>query len=151
MQVQIIDNFDAVFAAIDAAETRILLAAGREVQRLARESMQPAAGPAPRGQPPHRHHGDLAESIAVGINTATDEVVVGPRESFVGVRGQVLEFAGTYLTDTERDRLGRFAKRHRNRKAPSYAKWAHPFMQPAIERVASDGTFAGKLAGSFEP
>lgn len=151
MQVRIIDQFDTLDAALDSAETRILLAAGREVQRLAVASMQPADGPAPRGQPPHRHFGDLVKSIAVAINTATGEVVTGPRESQVGIRGQVLEFAGTYDPQAERDPRGRFAPRHRSRKAPSYARWAHPFMRPAIEQVAEQGLFAGHLAGSFEP
>ena len=150
MQVRIINKFDAITKAVDSAEQRILVAVGREVQRIARESMKSAKGPAPPNQPPHRHYGDLAAAIGVGINTATDEVVVGPRESVVGVRGNVLEFAGTYEAGTERTAGGRFARGHRNRKAPSGAKWAHPFMAPAIEQVTTQGTFAGQVAGSFE-
>lgn len=150
MQVHIIDEFDAITKAVDTAEQRILVAVGREVQRIARASMKSARGPAPRNQPPHRHFGDLSAAIGVDINTATDEVVVGPRESVVGVRGNVLEFAGTYDAAAERGPRGRFAKGHRNRKAPSQAKWAHPFMRPALEQVATQGTFAGQLAGSFE-
>ena len=150
MQVRIIDEFDAITKAVDTAEQQILVAVGREVQQIARASMKPARGPAPRNQPPHRHYGDLAAAIGVGINVATDEVVVGPRESVVGVRGNVLEFAGTYEAGTKRDRRGQFLRGHRSRKAPSGAKWAHPFMAPAIEQVTTQGTFAGQAAGSFE-
>ena len=150
MQVRIIDEFEQINKAVDAAETRVLLAVGREVQRIARDSMHSAKGPAPKGSPPHKHLGDLAAAVGVGINTATGEVVVGPRESIVGLRGNVLEFAGTYEAGTQRAAGGRFAKGHKSRKAPSGAKWAHPFMRPAIEQVATQGTFAGQLAGSFE-
>jgi len=150
MQVRIIDEFDAINKAVDSAEQRILVAVGREVQRIARASMKPARKAAPRGQPPHRHYGDLAAAIGVDVNTATDEVVVGPRESIVGVRGNVLEFAGTYTADAERAARGRFAKGHKSRKAPSNAKWAHPFMRPAVEQVAAEGIFAGQVAGSFQ-
>lgn len=150
MQVRIVDEFDAITDAVDTAEQRILVAVGRDVQRIARDSMKQARGPSPKGTPPHRHYGDLARSIAVAVNVATDEVVVGPRESFVGLRGNVLEFAGTYDPNAERDQSGRFLKGHRARKAPSNARWARPFMAPAVKRVATEGTFAGQLAGSFE-
>lgn len=150
MQVRIIEEFVAITQAVDTAEQRIIVAVGREVQRIARASMKPARGPAPRNQPPHRHYGDLAAAVAVAVNTATDEVVVGPRESVIGLRGNVLEFAGTYEAGTERDRRGQFLRGHRSRRAPSGARWAHPYMRPAIEQVATQGTFAGQLAGSFE-
>jgi hypothetical protein len=151
MQVRIIDQFNQLEAALDQATARVLLAAGREVQQLAIDSMKPAAGPAPPNQPPHRHYGDLAASIAVEFDPATQTVVVGPRRSYIGLRGAVLEFAGTFDPAAERDPAGRFARDHRSRTAPSFAKWAHPFMRPAIEQIASQGLFAGHLAGSFEP
>lgn len=147
MRVQIIDNFDAIGDMIDRAEKVALLKIASRVRDAARDLMPFASGSAKSGEPPHSHFGDLRRSIGVGLNIDTDEVVVGPRESMIGLRGNVLEFAGTF-TEGGRGPGGRFAKGRQSRKAPSGARWAHPFMKPALEQVQE--TFAGTLAGSFE-
>lgn len=174
MRVQIIDNFDAIGDMVDRAEKVALLKIAARVRDVARASMKEAASlpqgkevtiagitarigsrraswegyeSAPPGEPPYVHFGDLRRSIGIGLNIDTDEVVIGPQESIVGVRGNVLEFAGTFV-EGGRDAGGRFQRGRQSRKAPSGAKWAHPFMRPALEQVQE--TFAGDLAGSFE-
>ena len=87
----------------------------------------------------------------MAIDDATGNVVVGPRASIVGERGNVLEFAGTYDPDAGRDEFGRFLEGHASRRAPSGAKWAHPFMRPAFEEAIAAGSFEGgnQLSSSF--
>lgn len=143
MQVRVVDEFEKIETVADDAGTRILLGIARQIQSEARLSTVKARGPALRNQPPHEHFGDLDRSIAVAINSATGEVVIGPRESHIGLRGNVLEFAGTFDPTAGRDARGRFLRGHASRKAPSGARWAHPFMRPAFESVLA--------AGSFEP
>lgn len=99
-------------------------------------SMPFAKGPAGKGAPPHAHFGNLRRSIRVAAEENKDEGVVGPSADVVGIRGYVLEFAGTKIESAQRDQSGRFVKGKQKRaKAPSGAKWAHPFMQPALERA----------------
>jgi hypothetical protein len=151
MQVRIVDEFAALESIADDAGTRILLGIARQIQAEARRSTVKARGPAPRNQPPHEHYGDLDRAIAVGINVDTGEVVVGPRESQIGLRGNVLEFAGTFDPQAGRDARGRFLRGHASRQAPSGAKWSHPFMRPAFESVLASGSFepAGSVSSSF--
>lgn len=118
----------------------ILIQLARDTQKIARDSTVKRKGPSPRGTPPHEHYGDLDRSIEIGI-TADGEIVVGSQESVVGERGHVLEFAGTFDPAAGRDERGRFIRGHASRKAPSGAKWAHPFMRPAFEAALSGGSF----------
>jgi len=151
MQVRVIqDSAKLGKIAADAGQL-ILLRFAREVVRIARASTIPAPGPSPPGTPPHEHYGDLDRSIAVAIDEATGNVVVGPRESIVGERGSVLEFAGTYDPDAGRDRFGRFLQGHASRMAPSGAKWARPFMRPAFDQAISAGSFESgtQISSSF--
>lgn len=151
MRVQILDESAAVESLVADAGQRILINLARQVQAEARRSTRKARGPAPRGEPPHEHFGDLDRAIAVGVNADTGEVVIGPRESQVGLRGNVLEFAGTFDPAAGRDARGRFLRGHASRRAPSGAKWAHPFMRPAFESVLASGSFeaAGEVSSSF--
>lgn len=151
MQVQVIpDNATLEKIAADAGQA-ILLRFAREMVRIVRASTIRAKGPSPPGTPPHEHYGDLDRSIAVAVDEATGNVLVGPRESVVGVRGSVLEFAGTYDPDAGRDRFGRFLQGHASRTAPSGAKWARPFMRPAFEQALSAGSFESgtQISSSF--
>ena len=151
MQVRVIqDSMKLKGIAADAGQS-ILLQFAREVVRIARASTIRRKGPSPPGTPPHEHYGDLDRSIAVAVDEATGDVVVGPRESIVGLRGGVLEFAGTYDPDAGRDRFGRFLEGHASRTAPSGAKWAHPFMRPAFEQALALGSFEGgdQISSSF--
>lgn len=141
MQVRIVDEFQKIEAVAEDAATRILLGIARQIQSEARNSTVKARGPAPPNQPPHEHFGDLDRAIAVAVNASTGDVVVGPRESQIGLRGNVLEFAGTFDPTAGRDARGRFLRGHASRKAPSGARWAHPFMRPAFETVLSAGRF----------
>jgi hypothetical protein len=132
------------------AGTPLLLRFGREVARIARGSMTRAEGPSKPNTPPHKHYGDLAKSIEVAVDETTGDVMVGPRASIVGQRGSVLEFAGTYDPTAGRDERGRFLTGHASRKAPSGARWAHPFMRPAFEQAVDAGAFEGdRLNSSF--
>jgi hypothetical protein len=150
MQTQYISD-DAALEKIAAdAGQLILLQLARKVQLRARQLTVKAKGPAPRGKPPHEHFGDLDRSIAIGINASTGEVVTGPRESQIGLRGNVLEFAGTFDPTAGRDAQGRFLRGHAARKAPSGARWSHPFMRPAFEDVTASGSFEpGQVTSSF--
>lgn len=121
--------------------TLILLRIARDVVRIARASTIKAKGPSEPGTPPHEHYGDLDRSIEYGIDQSNGSVFVGPRESIVGQRGAVLEFAGTYDPKAGRDAYGRFVTGHKSRIAPSGARWAHPFMRPAFEQSISSGSF----------
>lgn len=136
--------------ATDAGRS-ILLRFAREVMRIARASTIRRRGPSPPNTPPHEHFGDLDRSIAVAVDEATGDVVAGPRESVVGLRGAVLEFAGTFDPDAGRDRFGRFLKGHASRTAPSGARWAHPLMRPAFEQALASGSFGGgdTISSSF--
>lgn len=127
----------------DQAGPALLVGIARKVVEIARRSMVRARGPAAPNQPPHRHYGDLARSIAVAEDEQTGNVVAGPRASIVGRRGSVLEFAGTYDPSAGRDEFGRFLTGHASRKAPSGARWAHPFMRPAFEEALASGAFEG--------
>lgn len=139
MRVRVIsDNAKLEEIAANAGQL-ILLRLARDVVRIARRSTVRAQDPSSPGTPPHEHYGDLDRSIAVGINESTGDVVVGPRASIVGERGNVLEFAGTYDPNAGRDRFGRFLTGHASRKAPSGAKRARPFMRPAFEQAISGG------------
>jgi len=151
MRVQIIDESAAVETLVADAGQRILIGLARQVQAEARRSTRKAKGPAPRNEPPHEHYGDLDRAIAVGINADTGEVVAGPRESQIGLRGNVLEFAGTFDPAAGRDAKGKFLRGHASRRAPSGAKWAHPFNRPAFEKVLSGGSFedSGQVSSSF--
>lgn len=142
MKIKYISDDSALDDIATSAGLRILLQFGRQVQRIARRLTKPAKGPAPANQPPHEHFGDLDRSIGVGV-TEAGEVVAGSRSSIVGERGHVLEFAGTFEKTAGRDVAGRFLRGHASRKAPSGAKWAHPFMRLAFEEAVA--------AGSFEP
>jgi hypothetical protein len=119
----------------------ILLRIARDVVRIARASTIKAEGPSEPGTPPHEHFGDLDRSIAIA--TRGDEVLAGPRFSVVGLRGSVLEFAGTYDPDAGRDKFGQFLEGHASRTAPSGSRWARPFMRPAFEQAISSGSFEG--------
>jgi len=151
MRVQIIDETAAVESIVEDAGQRILIGLARQVVEQARRLTVKAKGPAKSGEPPHEHFGDLDRAIAVGINADTGEVVAGPRESQIGLRGNVLEFAGTFDPAAGRDASGRFLKGHAARKAPSGARWAHPFMRPAFESVLASGSFDadGQVSSSF--
>jgi len=151
MRVQIIDETAAVESIVEDAGQRILIGLARQVVEQARRLTVKAKGPAKSGEPPHEHFGDLDRAIAVGINVDTGEVVIGPRESQIGLRGNVLEFAGTFDPVAGRDAAGRFLKGHAARKAPSGARWAHPFMRPAFESVLASGSFEadGQVSSSF--
>ena len=151
MQVSVIpDNVSLEKIAADAGQL-ILLRFAREVVRIARASTVRASGPSAPGTPPHEHYGDLDRSIAVAIDEATGNVVIGPRASIVGERGSVLEFAGTYDPNAGRDRFGRFLTGHASRTAPSGARWARPFMRPAFEQALSAGSFESgtQISSSF--
>ena len=150
MKMQVIpDNAKLEQIAADAGRL-ILLRFAREIVRIVRASTSRAKGPSPPGTPPHEHYGDLDRSIAVAIDEATGNVVVGPRASIVGERGSVLEFAGTYDPGAGRDRFGRFLTGHASRSAPSGARWARPFMRPAFEQAVSAGSFeSGNTSSSF--
>ena len=150
MHVKIIAD-DATLEKIAAdAGQLILQQLARQVQQRARQLTVKARGPAPPNKPPHEHFGDLDRSIAIGINTSTGEVVAGPRQTQIGLRGNVLEFAGTFDPQAGRDARGRFLRGHAARKAPSGAKWAHPFMRPAFEEVTAAGSFEpGQVTSSF--
>ena len=136
--------------AIDAGKL-ILLRFARDIVRIARASTIKAKGPSQPNTPPHEHFGDLDRSIAVGIDESTGNVVVGPRASIVGQRGNVLEFAGTYDPDAGRDEFGRFLTGHASRTAPSGARWARPYMRPAFEQALATGSFESgdKISSSF--
>ncbi len=121
----------------------ILLRIARDVVRIARASTIKAEGPSEPGTPPHEHFGDLDRSIAIAVDKSTGSVSVGPRASIVGVRGSVLEFAGTYDPDAGRDKFGQFLEGHASRTAPSGSRWARPFMRPAFEQAISTGSFEG--------
>ena len=151
MQVRVIqDSAKLKDVATDAGQL-ILLRFAREIVRIARALTLPRPGPSPPGTPPHQHYGDLDRSIAIAIDDATGNVVMGPRASIVGERGHVLEFAGTYDPDAGRDEFGRFIEGHASRKAPSGAKWARPFMRPAFEQAVSSGSFeaGNQISSSF--
>ena len=151
MQVRVItDNAKLEKIAADAGRS-ILLGFAREVVRIARASTIRAPGPSPPGTQPHEHYGDLDRSIAVAIDESSGNVVAGPRESIVGLRGAVLEFAGTYDPTAGRDKFGRFLTGHASRTAPSGARWARPFMRPAFEQAVSAGTFESgtQISSSF--
>ena len=117
----------------------ILLRIARDVVRIARASTIKAKGPSEPGTPPHEHFGDLDRSIAIA--TRGDEVLAGPQFSVVGLRGSVLEFAGTYDPDAGRDKFGQFLEGHASRTAPSGSRWARPFMRPAFEQAISSSSF----------
>ncbi len=151
MQVRVIpDNAKLEKIAADAGQL-ILLRFAREVMQIARASMIRGVGPSPPGTPPHKHFGDLDRSIAIAIDEATGNVMVGPRASIVGERGSVLEFAGTYDPTAGRDRFGRFLTGHASRTAPSGARWARPFMRPAFEQALASGSFENgtQISSSF--
>ena len=151
MQVSVIqDNVSLEKIAADAGQL-ILLRFAREVVRIARASTVRVSGPSAPGTLPHEHYGDLDRSIAVAIDEATGNVVIGPRASIVGERGSVLEFAGTYDPSAGRDRFGRFLAGHASRTAPSGAKSAHPFMRPAFDQAMAAGSFEGgdQISSSF--
>lgn len=136
--------------AVEGVGQSILLQFARKVIRIARRLTIRAPGPSPRGTPPHEHYGDLDRSLAVTVDEATGNVVAGPRASIVGRRGSVLEFASTYDPNAGRDEFGRFLRGHASRKAPSGARWAHPFMQPAFEEAVAVGRFeGGAISNSF--
>ena len=136
--------------ATDAGQV-ILRRLARNVVRIARASTVKASGSSPPGTPPHEHFGDLDRSIAVAVDESTGNVVVGPRASIVGVRGSVLEFAGTYDPDAGRDKFGRFLTGHASRTAPSGARWARPFMRPALGQAIAAGSFesGNQISSSF--
>lgn len=140
MLVRIIDETRRVDDLVSDVGQRILIGMARQVQAKARALTVKAKGPAQRGQPPHEHFGDLDRAIGVGIAT-TGDVIVGPRESQIGLRGNVLEFAGTFDPQAGRDARGQFLRGHASRKAPSGARWAHPYMRPAFESVLAGGSF----------
>lgn len=143
MKIQVVnDQAQLDKIATDAGQLALLQIA-RQVVRIARASTKKQKGPSPRGTPPHEHYGDLDWAIAIGIDQDTGNVVIGPRASTIGERGHVLEFAGTFDPAAGRDRFGRFLTGHASRKAPSGAKWAHPFMRPALESA-----IAGKSVSS---
>lgn len=150
MRVKIVSDDAALDKIATDAGQLILLRLARQVVEQARRSTIKAKGPAKPGEPPHEHFGDLDRAIAVGINADTGEVVAGPRESQIGLRGNVLEFAGTFDPTAGRDRRGRFLRGHASRKAPSGARWAHPFMRPAFEEVIASGSFEpAQVSSSF--
>jgi hypothetical protein len=107
------------------------------IRRDAQASMKEAPGPSKPGTPPHVHKGNLRRSIRFAVtDEKAGEGIVGPSEQVVGIRGYVLEFAGTRLTSAARGAGGKFKKgAQRRAKAPSGAKWARPFMAPALERA----------------
>jgi hypothetical protein len=110
------------------------------IRAYAKASMKMATGPkdysAP-GTPPNIHRGNLWRSIRYGVTDGkAGEGVVGPSFDIVGIRGYVLEFAGTRILSAARGPGGRFKKGQQKRaKAPSGAKWSRPFMSPALERA----------------
>lgn len=139
------DEFDRLKAFVSTAAGKVLIKIAAKVRREAIASMPFKPGKADPNEPPHSHKGDLRRSI--GYIVESDELVrVGPRESFVGERGAVLEFAGTFI-EGGRDQRGRFKRGRQSAKAPSGAKWAHPFMLPARDKAIE--TFAGTVTGSF--
>ena len=151
MQVRVIIYSAKLKKIATEAGQLILLRLARNVVRIARASTIKAPGSSPPGTPPHEHFGDLDRSIAVAVDESTENVVVGPRASIVGVRGGVLEFAGTYDPDAGRDKFGRFLTGHASRTAPSGARWAHPFMRPALGQAIAAGSFesGNQISSSF--
>ena len=149
MTLKVIPQSDRLKQIATAAGRKILIGLAWNIQKIARASTIKAKGPSEPGTPPHEHFGDLDRSIRIA--TRGDDVLVGPRFSVVGVRGSVLEFAGTYDPDAGRDKFGQFLEGHASRTAPSGSRWARPIIRPAFEQAIETGSFEGgdKTSSSF--
>jgi len=139
MPLKVIPQSERLKKIATAGGRKVLIGLAWNIQKIARASTIKAKGPSEPGKPPHEHFGDLDRSIR--ISTRGDDVLVGPRFSEVGLRGSVLEFAGTYDPDAGRDAYGQFVTGHASRKAPSGSRWARPFMRPALEQAITSSSF----------
>ena len=149
MSYRIVPNKQNLKQIATDAGRAILLRIANDVVRIARASTIKAKGPAAPNKPPHEHFGDLDRSIAVSVDESTGRVLVGPRESIIGQRGNILEFAGTYDPTAGRDKFGRFLTGHASRTAPSGARRAHPFMRPAFNQAIAEFTSGTTTNSSF--
>jgi hypothetical protein len=132
--VVFVDMSANAIASVQAAATVAELRQAAFIIDVACDLMPFMDGPAPRGDPPHSHTGQLRASLAAAIRD-DGTVIVGPQKSQVGERGMVLEFAGRFDVAAARDEFGQFLRGHSVLDMTPRVPWAHPFMKPAMERA----------------
>jgi hypothetical protein len=91
--VKVEPQFDRVQRAADDATFRNLRHAGFGVSKSAKESIKTSEEPSQAGTPPTtRGKGRNNLRSAIFVDASADEVIVGPRFSYVGDSGEAHEF-----------------------------------------------------------
>lgn len=83
------DLNDAIAEAVEAVELDTLKHYAAGVRREAIDSMHFAAGPAPRGEPPHAHRGRLRKSIVYQVDAGDMSAKIGQsdiKEAIIAAR-----------------------------------------------------------------
>jgi hypothetical protein len=120
--------FDAekVVRAVGRAQRKALSRAGAFIRRTARQSIRTSKKPAPPGQPPHSHNGQLKRFLWFAYDPEAETVVIGPA-GFKRTTDapHTLEFGGRT----------RVTYRRHGRKVRSSARIdARPYMAPAFAK-----------------
>jgi hypothetical protein len=119
-------NFERVQKAADDATYRNLRRAGFAISRDAKDSIKTSDEPSRPGTPPTTRGKSRNLRSAIFVDATADEVIIGPRFSYVGDSGEAHEF-GT------------------SRKGDDFDE--RSFMGPALGRNVSD--FASDWQGSI--
>lgn len=123
---QFIDTTQLVVDRANDASFKNVGHALASIRKDAQASIEISPLPSRRGTPPHSRDGRLARAIVFDVNKETQEGIVGPRHSVVGLAGHAHEFADT-LGDEKFDERA--------------------FMAPALDRNIP--RFGESFAGSF--
>lgn len=127
LDVRFESQVQAVETAVDFAARRVLKRIGYLVAQDAKKSIKTSQTPSRPGTPPTtRGNGRKSLRSSIFYDANDEDVIIGPRFSFVGDSGQVHEFGGS-----------RFGEQFDER----------PFMGPALGRNTS--RFADEWQGSI--
>jgi phage gpG-like protein len=136
--VKIENHTQAVAKQLQKASVRLVGHAAASLRKRAIESIKPAEGASPPGQPPHTRPGkvsrktgkarpgQLQRAIVYAHDKRANTAVIGPRASVVGESAAAHEFGGEFRGEDYPER---------------------PFMTPALEET--EETFGNSFAGSL--
>lgn len=116
----------AVIGATDAATRKVLAKQGALVRRQARSLIRRRKGPAPPGEPPHSHKGQLRKFLFFAYDRQAKSVVVGPAALGRATAPALLEYGGTFRPPTKKNSKAKPKQIHIAQR---------PYMSVALEQT----------------
>ena len=140
----------AIVDAVGKANARVAMKQGGLVKTIMKRSMRRKKGPAPAGQPPHAHEGQLRDLTFFAFDPSTQTTVVGPIKLDAGNAAEIQDKGGMVPVVGIYSRSGKFIPAYAlsaagRRGAMAKAKFVkvmrevqpRPFSVPALQSAKS--------------